>query len=206
MHFPSGPSQWVRFSFRQRIQRADADCPARAPGTEVARVIMRLSHRERLREASRRFDMNAVLDGTVDRHVFSGKRVLVGAEHPLDTLETRMDINEQRYGFEFHADVMNALLNDAAIRPMPFAAQWLMALLMILAAAAYRLWRLGKPHRWDGLVLVAGCALYLAVAVILYAKFQLLADGLYHIGAFAGTWWLLAVLEQRWFHGKHAAA
>jgi CHASE2 domain-containing sensor protein len=130
----------------------------------------------------------------------------VGAEHPLDTLETRMDINEQRYGFEFHADVMNALLNDAAIRPMPFAAQWLMALLMILVAAAYRLWRLGKPHRWDGLVLVAGCALYLAVAVILYAKFQLLADGLYHIGAFAGTWWLLAVLEQRWFHGKHAAA
>jgi CHASE2 domain-containing sensor protein len=206
IHLPSGGSQWVRFSFRQRIELADPDCPARAPGTEVARIIMRLSHRERLREASRRFDMNAVVDGTVDRHVFSGKRVLVGAEHPLDALETRMDINEQRYGFEFHADVMNALLNDAAIRPMPFVAQWLMALLMIVVAAAYRLWRLSKPHRWDGLVLVAGCVLYLAVAVILYAKFQVLADGLYHIGAFAGTWWLLAVLEQRWFHGKHVAA
>jgi len=206
IHFPSGASRWVRFSFRQGIDLADRDCPARAPGTEVARVIMRLSHRERLREASRRFDMNAVLNGTVDHHVFSGKRVLVGAEHPLDSLETRMDIGEQRYGFEFHADVMNALLNDAVIRPMPFAAQWLLVLLMIFVAAAYRLWRLNKPHRWDVLVLVAGCALYLAAAVILYARFQLLADGLYHIAAFAGTWWLLAVLEQRWFHGTHGTA
>ena len=202
----SGTGQWVRFSFRQRIERADPDCPARAPGTEALRLIMRLSHRERLRDPSRRFDMNAVLEGTVDRRVFSGKRVLVGAEHPLDALETRMDINGQRYGFEFQADAMNALLNDAAVRPMPFAAQWLMALLMIFIAAAYRLWRVGRPHRWDGLLLVTGCALYLAIAVIVYAKFQLLVDGLYHIAAFAATWWLLALLERRWFHGKHVAA
>jgi CHASE2 domain-containing sensor protein len=202
----SGAGQWIRFSLRERIEQADLDCPARAPGTEVARLLMRLSHRERLRESSRRFDMNAVLDGTVDRRVFSGKRVLVGAEHPLDAFQTRMDINGRRYGFEFHADVLNALLNDAAIRPMPFSAQWLMVLLMIVVAAAYRLWRLDLSHRWDGLVLVAGCALYLAVAVIVYAKFQLLADGLYHIAAFVGTWWLLAVLERRWFRGKRTAA
>jgi CHASE2 domain-containing sensor protein len=206
IRLPSGESRWLRFSFRQGIERADPNCPARAPGTEVARVIMRLSHRERLREASRRFDMSAVLNGTVDPRVFSGKRVLVGAEHPLDALETRMDIGQQRYGFEFHADVMNALLNEAVIRPMPFAAQWLLVLLMIVGAAAYRLWRLKKPHRWDVLVLIAGCALYLVATVILYAQFQLLVDGLYHIAAFSGTWWLLAALEQRWFHGTHVTA
>jgi hypothetical protein len=132
--------------------------------------------------------------------------VLVGAEHPLDTLETRLDINGRRYGFEFHADVMNALLSDGAVRPMPFAAQWLMALLMVVVAVFYRLWRLGKSHRWDMLVLLAGCALYLAAAVILYAKFYLLADGLYHIAALVVTWLVLVALEQRWFHGKHVAA
>jgi CHASE2 domain-containing sensor protein len=206
LRFSSGGNQWVRFSFRQPIERADPDCPARAPHTEVARLIVRLSHRERLREPSRRFDMDAVLKGAVDGRVFSGKRVLVGAEHPLDALATRMDINGQRYGFEFHADVMNALLSNEAVRPVPFSAQWLMTLLMVAAAAAYRLWRLGKSHRADMLVLAAGCALYLAAAVILYARFGLLVDGLYHIAAFVVTWWLLAVLERRWFRGPRVAA
>jgi CHASE2 domain-containing sensor protein len=206
IRLPSGASQWIPFSFLQRIKQADADCPARAAGTEVARIIMRLSHRERLREPSRRFTMPAVLTGSIDPHVFSGKRVLVGAEHPLDSLATRMDVNEQRYGFEFHADVINALLNGQAIRPMPFAVQWLMALLMIIFAAAYRLWRLNKSHRWDILVVAAACMLYLAAAVILYAKLELIADGLYHISAFVMTWWVLAVLERRWFREKRTTA
>ena len=206
IHLPSGAGQWVPFSFLQRINLADADCPARAPGSEVARIIMRLSHRERLREPSRRFAMPAVLAGAVDPQVFSGKRVLVGAEHPLDSLATRMDLNGQRYGFEFHADVINALLNSQAVRPMPFAAQWLMALLMIIFAAAYRLWRLDKPRRWDILVLAAACMAYLAAAVILYAKLELIADGLYHISAFVMTWWVLGLLERRWFREKRTAA
>jgi CHASE2 domain-containing sensor protein len=146
------------------------------------------------------------LAGSVDPQVFSGKRVLVGAEHPLDSLATRMDLNGQRFGFEFHADVINALLNAQAIRPMPLAAQWLMALLMIIFAAAYRLWRLDKPRRWDILVLAAACMLYLAAAVILYAKVELIADGLYHVSAFVMTWWVLGMLERRWFREKRTTA
>jgi CHASE2 domain-containing sensor protein len=206
IRLPSGSGQWVQFSFLQRIKLADADCPARAPGAEVARILMRLSHRERLRDPARRFAMSAVLTGSVDPHLFAGKRVLVGAEHPLDTLATRMDVNEQRYGFEFHADVINALLNGQAIRPMPFTAQWLLALLMIGIAAAYRLWRLDKPRRWDLPVLAGACILYLAAAVILYAKMELIADGLYHISAFVVTWWVLAVLERRWVREKRTTA
>jgi heme A synthase len=89
---------------------------------------------------------------------------------------------------------------------MPFAAQWLMALLMIIFAAAYRLWRLNKPRRWDVLVLAAACMLYLAAAVIIYAKLELIADGLYHISAFVMTWWVLAALERRWFREKRTTA
>jgi CHASE2 domain-containing sensor protein len=202
----SGAVQWVRFSFLQRIMQADADCPARAAGTDVARIIMRISHRERLREPSRRFALAAITSGAIAPGVFSGKRVLVGAEHPLDSLATRMDVNGQRYGFEFHADVINALLNDQAVRPMPFWMQWLMALLMIACAAAYRLWRLGKPGRWNSLVLAAACLLYMAAAVFLYAKLELIADGLYHISALVVTWWVLAVLERRWVLEKRTTA
>ncbi len=198
IHFASGDSRWVRFSQRQPIAQADADCPARAAGTEVARIIMRLSHRERLRDPMRRVDMSALLGGTIGPRSFAGKHVLVGAEHPLDTLQTRMDINGFRYGFEFHADVVNALLNDQPIHPMPFSAQWLMALLMILIAAGYRLWRLSKPHRLDWLALTGGCIAYFAAAVVLYTRFGLLADGLYHVAAFCATWWILALLERRW--------
>jgi CHASE2 domain-containing sensor protein len=202
----SGNGQWVRFSFLQPVDLADADCPARAPGSAVARLIMRLSHRERLREPSRRSTLPEVLAGSIDARAFSGKHVLVGAEHPFDLLETRMDISGQRYGFEFHADVVNALLNDQAVRPMPLAAQWLMALLMISLAAAYRLWRLDKPRRWDPLVLAAACILYMAVAIMLYAKLELIADGLYHISAFIVTWWVLGMLERRWVLDKRTTA
>src|SRR5215813_10126631 len=115
-------------------------------------------------------------------------------------LATRMDVDGQRYGFEFHADVVNALLNDEAVRPMPFAVQWLMALFMILLATAYRLWRLDKSQRWDILALPAGCLIYLAAAVTLYAKFDLLVDGLYHLAALFITWWILSWLERKWVH------
>ena len=97
-------------------------------------------------------------------------------------------------------------VSDIPFQFAPFAAQWLMALLMIIVAAAYRLWRLGKSHRWEVLVLAAACLLYLAVAVILYARFALLADGLYHLSALVVTWCVLALLERRWFREKHAAA
>ena len=206
VRLPSGAGQWVRFSFLQRIAHADADCPARGAGTDVARLIMRLSHRERLREPSRRFAFDSIVSGSIAPGVFSRKRVLVGAEHPLDTLATRMDISGQRYGFEFHADAVNALLNDQAIHPMPFWMQWVLALLMIMLAVAYRLWRLGKPTRWNGFVFAAACLLYLAAAVILYAKLGFIADGLYHISAFAVTWWVLSVLERRWASEKRTTA
>jgi hypothetical protein len=48
--------------------------------------------------------------------------------------------------------------------------------------------------------------LYLTVAIILYAKMELIADGLYHISAFVLTWWVLAVLERRWIREKRSTA
>jgi len=91
----------------------------------MAWLIPRLSLRERLREALRRFAMSTALDGFVDAREFAGKRVLVGAQHPLDILAMHMDVSGWCYGIEFHADVVTALPGDQVPRPMPSAAQWL---------------------------------------------------------------------------------
>jgi len=82
----------------------------------------------------------------------------------------------------------------------------LVALLMIAFATAYRLWRLDRPRRWDIVVLAGASLLYLTVAVILYAKLELIVDGLYHIAAFVMTWWVLAMLERRWVLEKRTTA
>jgi hypothetical protein len=95
---------------------------------------------------------------------------------------------------------LDALLTGAIVRPVGFLAQWLLALAMALAAISYRLWRIGKSRRLDAVVLPLAVVAYLSVMVVLYARFGLLVDGLYHLAAFIVTWWVLAALEKRWSH------
>ncbi|MBI2277897.1 MAG: CHASE2 domain-containing protein [Dechloromonas sp.] len=198
----SGESS-VPFSLREVVDRSDRDCPARPAGAELARLIFPVSHRERLRDAARRIDAENLLAAPPAPGSWQGKIVVVGVTHPLDVLQTRLDsAGPQRYGFEFQADAVNALLTGAIVTPLGFLAQWLLSLAMALAAIAYRLWRVGKSRRLDLLVLPLAIVAYLGVMVLLYAKFGLLVDGLYHLAAFVVTWWVLAALEKRWSHAS----
>ena len=70
----------------------------------------------------------------------------------------------------------------------------------VLLAIAYRLWRVGKSRRLDVAVLPLTVVAYVGITVLLYARFGLLVDSLYHIAAFTITWWVLAALEKRWSH------
>jgi len=200
----AGTEERIPFSLREVVDRADRDCPARAPGAEVARLIFPLSHRERLRQSERRIDAETLLAEPPAPGAWLGKVVVVGAAHPLDVLQTRLDPRgPQRFGFEFQAEAINALLTDAAVRPVGFLAQWMLALLMVLAAIAYRLWRVGKSRRLDWLVLPLVLVVYMSVMVLMYAKFRLLVDSLYHLAAFVVTWWVLSFLERRWSRAKN---
>lgn len=194
-----GEIRWMRFSLLQGIDRADADCPARAAGAHMARLIIRLSHRERLREPGRRIDLDQALTlWSEPGSTLAGKTIVVGAEHPLDRVQTRMDAEPSRYGFEFHADAINALLTNNVVRPMGFAAQWFMSLFVVGLAIFWRVARLGKSRRLDFIVLPLACALVVTISVVLYAKFGYLVDGLYHLSALVATWWILAMLERKW--------
>lgn len=195
----SGAPRWIGFSLLQQIERADADCPARRPGARVARLIIRLSHRERLRDPTRRIDLEQALASWSETGSdLRGKTVLVGATHPLDMIQTRMDAEPSRYGFEFHADAINALLTDAIVRPISFAAQWFLSLLVVGLAIVWRMARLGKSQRLDLVALPVGCVLIVTISVVLYAQFGYLVVGLYHLSALIVTWWILIMLERRW--------
>ncbi len=196
----SGESS-LPFSLREVADRTDRDCPARPPGAEMVRLIFPVSHRERLRDTARRIGAENLLAEPPAPGVWRGKVVVVGVAHPLDVLQTRLDgAGPQRYGFEFQADSVNALLTGAIVTPVGFLAQWLLSLSMALAAIAYRLWRIGKSRRLDIAVLPLTVLSYMGIMVLLYARFGLLVDGLYHLAAFIVTWWVLAVLEKRWSH------
>lgn len=168
---------------------------------EMARLIFPMSHREHLRNASRQIGAENLLAEPPSPGTWRGKIIVGGVRHPLDILQTRLDsAGPQGYGFEFQADTANSLLTGAVVTPVGFLAQWMMSLFMALAAIAYRLWRVGKSRRLDLAVLPLTVLVYLSSIVLLYAKFRLLVDGLYHLAAFIVTWWVLAKLEKRWSH------
>jgi CHASE2 domain-containing sensor protein len=169
----------------------------------LARIIFPLSHRERLRDPARRLNTDTLLAAASPAPAWQGKVIVVGAEHPLDLLQTRLDVaGPERYGFEFQAGAVNALMTGAIVTPLGFVQQWLLVLVMVAAAIAYRIWRVGKSRWLDVIVLPAACFAFLAITVLLYARLGLLVDSLYHLVAFGVTWWMLLALEKRWSHGR----
>jgi CHASE2 domain-containing sensor protein len=194
-----GHSVSLPFSILQRFAVTDRDCPARSAGSEMARLIIPVSHRERWREATRRHRLDEVLAGTAPAAALSGKTVLVGVEHPRDLVRTRLDpAGPSRFGFEFQADAINALMNGSIVRPLGWLGQACLMLAMAGLAAAYRLWRLHHRRRFDKSVLALAVLLYATLIVIAYAKFRVLINPVYHLAALLAAWGVLAQLEERW--------
>jgi len=195
----SGHGRSLPFSLLQRFTVTDRDCPARSAGSEMARLIIPVSHRERWREAPRRQRFNDVLAGKTDVAAFSGKTVLVGVEHPRDLVRTRLDpAGPSRFGFEFQADAINALMNGSIVRPLGWPGQAGLMLAMAALAAAYRLWRLDHRRRFDKSVLALAVLLYLGLIVAAYARLRVLINPVYHLAALLVTWGVLAHLEEAW--------
>ncbi len=196
---PSEETADVRFSLRETVSVADAECPVRRPGSTFARLIVPISHKERWRDPKRRISIDDLLNNDqTPPPDLRGKTILVGAEHPADVLKTRLDGTPSRWGFEFHADVINALITNQVVRPVTFTTQWLFAAATIGIAVAWRRARFGKSRRGDTIALIALCATLIAVAVVLYSSVGWLIDSLYHLAALLVTWWLLLKLERRW--------
>jgi len=194
-----GHSVSLPFSLLQRFAVTGRDCPARSAGSEMARLIIPVSHRERWREPPRRQRLDEVLAGNTDAAAFSGKTVLIGVEHPRDLIRTRLDVAPPwRFGFEFQADAINALMNGSVVRPLGWLGQAGLMLAMASLAAAYRVWRLDHRRRLDKSVLLLAVVLYLALTIVAYAQYRVLINPVYHLAALLMAWGVLAQLETRW--------
>ena len=177
-------------------------CPARAPGTSMVRFIPHLSSRQALRQSPVRHAFEDVVRSAgTGPSPFRGKTVLVGVEQLRDTLETPLDLASPRYGFEFQADAINALLGGRVVTPVERTGQVVVILAMAALAALVRLSAAGmarRRRRWEPWGLVA---LTFALAVVCYRFLDALWSPVFPAAACVATWAVLGFLNRRWSNG-----
>lgn len=191
----------VPYSYLESIREGRSECPALMEGDVGAALLFPLSARERLRDPVFQLSAADVLARSVfPDPQFKDKLVLVGVRHPQDKVITRMDLGSARYGYEFHADAVSALLEGRAVVSLGMWSQWGLMLLMALLAVALRLWRreaMLRSRLWLALGLVLA---YLGMAVLVYVSWLVLINAVYQLVAFVLTYWACGFLERRWHH------
>jgi CHASE2 domain-containing sensor protein len=181
------------------LVRQSQVCGAIQPGDGVAEMILAYSALATLRDPVRQHDYARVLAASDSAMLaaFAGRIVLVGDAGDLRIPVWRGGLRESRLGYELHADAINTILIERAIRWLGAPEQFLIILAMALAGAglAYT----GRPSRPAvRLALVAGAlALYLSGAVVLFLTQHLLLNALYHVLALVVSFAAVRQVKQR---------
>src|SRR5262249_52217530 len=170
-----GASPPIRISLTETFDEYAPLCPARAPGTSMVRFIPHLSSRQALRQPFvRRSFEDVVRSAGSSEPIFRDKIVLVGVEQLRDTLETPLDLVTPRYGFEFQADAINALLSERVVTRVGRMGQAVAVVAMATLAALLRLSRPGMARRRLGWPPWSLAVLSFVVAVVVYRFLDLL--------------------------------
>jgi hypothetical protein len=178
-------------------------CPARAPGTSMVRFIPHLSSRQTLRQPPvRRSFEDVVRSAGTGEQIFHDKTVLVGVEQLRDTLETPLDLATPRYGFEFQADAINALLSERVVTRVARLGQALSVVVMATLAALLRLSGPVMARRRLGWLPWSLAVLSFVVAIVVYRFRDLLWSPVFPAMACVATWAVLGFLDRRWSDGK----
>lgn len=155
-------------------------------GDRTAQSIVRLSPLEVLRSPPKRLDYADLVAPIGDRPapIAAGRIFLVGRESDGDRRWVSFGLHqEERYGFEIHADILHMLVAQEHVRPLAFG--WQMLIALTLAYQGQRVVRLAafgrRAVRW--LALSAAVAGYFVIAVHLYAEYGILLE-LYPLIAF----------------------
>ena len=198
-----GARRPVPISLTQTFDEYAPLCPARAPGTSMVRFIPHLSSRQALRQPPVRHSVADVMRSAgTGEPVFRAKTVLVGVEQLRDTLSTPLDLVEPRYGFEFQADAINALLGGRVVTPVRRLGQGISVIGLAALAALLRLSGPGMARRRTGWVPWSLAAACFVLAILVYRLLDVLWSPLFPALAAVATWVALGVLDRRWSHGK----
>jgi CHASE2 domain-containing sensor protein len=189
----------VKAAAVEKLRNAQPACGALRKDDVVASLIIPLSPLERLRREPMRtaYEQALSMDAAALTQRFGGKVVLIGVQKPnQDVLRVRG--NEERYGMELHADVVQALQNGVFIRPAGPSLQFALILLMGVAGSFLAL-RIEKRRLALRVAIVSLAALlYVAFAVFVYAQAHLLLNYLYHLAAFGVSYLGMRYLFLRW--------
>jgi hypothetical protein len=199
LHLPGLPA----ISLMQAFDEPSSACPARTRGTVMARFVPHQAPLATLRRPPVRYSFDDVVrSGNPGEFAFQGKTVLVGIEQERDRFQTPVDLADKRYGFEFQANAISALLAKRVVIPMKRQGQTVSVLVMAALGAVLRLSRVAMARQRARWMPWVALALYAVVAVVAYWALDRLWQPVFPAVAFVATWAGLSFLDRRWSDGK----
>jgi CHASE2 domain-containing sensor protein len=191
-------TETLAFAELTRVRNKQACRIIRADDT-VADIILDPYPLEILRKKGRRFSYDDVIKQPLPKAVkhLKGKIVLVGALAGDTFWENRGFKEESRFGVEFHAEALNTLVNGVAIRSVGMTGQIMFMIVLGICGAFIRSRMIQTPV-WARMA-VAGLvhAAYFFCAIFFYARYCLLLNTLYHLGAFWLSYGATSFLEKK---------
>lgn len=197
-HVTTHRNESFRFSSTRVARRFQKGCPIIGEGDRVHSLMVALSPLTALRDdKARRFTYSAVIGPTAPAGApLPAGIVVLGVESADDTLE--VPGGERRFGFELHADAINALLGGVAIRPLGPGAQLAISIGLALLGGTIGYARPSVTRRWRGLALAVTAAVYVVITLVVYSRLHLLLSPLYHLGGLLGAYVVAGKVEDRW--------
>jgi CHASE2 domain-containing sensor protein len=184
------------------VESDQPNCSAVAAGDTVATLITGYASTERLQSEERRYTYDEFLGpaGASVASALAGKIVLIGAQTEDERFTVlRGPTPETLYGVDIHADVVNSILTEVALKPFGQGWQFALIFLMALVGGGIRGWRMPRWLPARGWLLAVAVALYLSGAVYAYARHQRLLLVMYHLAALLAAYFLVWWIQRRWF-------
>lgn len=185
-HDASGRIRQLPFSTMEALNVSQNACPALSKGSHVANALIRLSPLSYWRNPKRRIPYQQFLLPEAElQKQLGGKIVLVGVtKMNTDLYGVRHGWQqEERYGVELHADVINNLFSGVYVQPLSITSQVLLMIGMAVLGALLALWR-RPPAALRQALLSLGSLGYLGVSIFLYASSGVLLNVTYQLAAF----------------------
>ncbi len=133
---------------------------------------------------------------------FSGKVVFVGEKSENETFKV-FDLHRgTRLGVELHADAYRTIARsnteEPVFRPLGFAYQALMIVVMTFLGGFIRFWVKPSPFRWRLVLIILVPLVYGGAVFWVCVSHRLIIDWLYHVTGFFCAYLLTGRVEKRW--------
>ena len=167
----------------------------------VADMLIDLTPLSALRNIRSRYGYDEVLGETsVEklRGAFEGKIVIVGAKADHDKFTVYQGLKqEERYGFELHADALNTIIKGMPIRSMGKVRQGFVMILLAVAGICMRALLPDHSGKLKFFSVFAFVVAYFIVTIMIYAHTRIIFNPLYHIGTFIVAFWTATFIKKR---------